>query len=212
MRYCLKMGWLMGGVIAFTGCGGEGGGGPGSEDGTVVEPWTGYCTGIFTEDTPIIDAFDEPAFTARSGDEFLLSAFDDTFGERAEFVFMAEDGPDTFEVEPSAEGEWPFTSNCTIGGGVPYYAVYNDVSVFADEELNTELCELSGGSVLPAGSNGRGFAYAGTEGNSAIYEVILGPFSAECGGADRGYILVPQTTSFGSRTWLVPLFSFIGPD
>jgi hypothetical protein len=206
----------MGSVLALTACGGSddnnGGDGPGSGDGTVSEQWAGFCTGTFTEDTPIVDAFDEAAFTARAGDEFLLADFDDSFGGRAEFLYLSNAGPDSFEVEPRADGAWPFTSNCSIGEGVPYYAVFKDVSVFAEQELTTKICDLSGGSVLPAGSSGRGYSFAGSLGDSAIYNVILGPFSAECEGQTGGYIRVPHTSSFGSTTWLVPIAALIGPE
>ena len=125
---------------------------------------------------------------------------------------MTRGGPDSFDIEPSGDGAWPFTSNCAIGAGVPYYGVFADVSVFAEEELTTKICDLTEGSVLPAGSSGRGYGYAGSDGSAAIYEVILGPFSAECEGADRGYIRVPQTQIFGSTTWLVPVSALIGPE
>ena len=202
-------------VIALAGCGGsnddDDGDGSSNGDGTVTETWAGFCTGTFTEDTVILDPFDEPAFTARAGDEFLMSDFDDSFGERAEFLYLTDVGPDSFEAEPAADGSWPFTSNCTIDQGVPYYAVFNSVSVFAEEALTTKLCDLSAGSVLPAAGSGRGYAFAGSLQSSALYEVILGPFSAECQNADRGYIRVPQTQSFGSTTWLVPIAGIIGP-
>lgn len=215
MKHSRRALWLVGTVLALTGCGGsdgDGGGDVQSGDGTVTEPWTGYCTGTFTEDTPILDVFDEPAFTARAGDEFLMSDFDDSFGGRAEFLYLTNAGPDSFEVEPRADGTWPFTSNCEIGQGVPYYAVFKDVSVFAEEGLTTKICDLSAGSVLPAGSSGRGFSFVGSDGSSAIYNVILGPFAADCGGATDGYIRVPQTSSFGSTTWLVPLAGILGPE
>lgn len=210
-----------GSAVALTNCGGSdgggshGGGGGGSSssgDGTVTAQWAGFCTGVFTEDTPILDAFDEPAFTARAGAEYLLADFSDSFGGRAEFLYLTHVGPDSFTVEPSEDGAWPFTSNCTIGEGVPYYGVFDDVSVFADEELTTKICDLTAGSVLPAGNSGRGYAFAGSSGGAAIYEVILGPFSEECGDQDRGYVRVPRVTSFGSTTWLVPIVGLIGPD
>jgi hypothetical protein len=205
--------WLMGGVLALTSCGGsDGGDGAGNGDGTITEQWAGFCTGTFTADTPIVDAFDKPAFTARTGDEFLLSDFSDTFGGRAEFLYLTNVGPDSFDVKPNADGGWPFTSNCTVNQGVPYYAVFDSVSVFAEKALMTKICDLSQGAVLPAGTSGRGYSFAGSSGDSAIYEVILGPFSAQCGDLDRGYVRVPRTTSFGSTTYLVPIAGLIGPE
>lgn len=202
--------WLIGSVV-LAGCGGDDDdhNGQGSGNGTVTETWAGFCTGTFTEDTPIID-FGKAIFTARAGEEYLLSDFDDSFGGRAEFLYLTNAGPDSFEVEPSVDATWPFTSNCTIGEGVPYYAVFASVGVFAEEQLATKICDLSAGSVLPAAGSGRGYAFAGSAKNAAIYEVILGPFSAECGGHGSGYIRVPMTTSFGSSTYLVPVVGIVG--
>ncbi len=200
------------GALSLAGCGDDGGGGGSpSGDGTVTEQWAGYCTGTFTEDTPIPDSFGDIAFTAREGSEYLLSEFSDTFGERAEFLYLTDVGPSTFKVDPNAAGEWPFTSDCAIGEGVPYSGVFDDVSVFADAELTTKICDLSEGSVLPAAA-GSGYGFSKSSGASAIYDVILGPFSAECEGHDLGYVLVPPTTIFGTTTWLVPIAGLIGPD
>ncbi len=208
--------WVMGSVLALTSCGSSddnGGDGVGSEGGTVTEQWASFCTGVFSQDTPIMDAFGDAAFTAKAGDEFLLSDFSDSSGGRAEFLYLTNAGPDSFTLEPSADGTWPFTSNCAINEGVPYYGVFKDVSVFADQELTMKICDLSAGSVLPAGSSGRGFAFAGSAENAAIYEVILGPFSAECEDQPNGYVSVPLTTSFGgSSTFLVPISGLIGPE
>jgi hypothetical protein len=206
---------MMGGLLALTSCGGsdnDGAPGGGNGSGTITEQWAGFCTATFTADTPIIDAFDEPIFTARAGDEFLLSDFSDSFGGRAELVYLTSAGPDSFEVKPSSDGSWPFTSNCTINQGVPYYAAFENVSVFAEKELTTKICDISEGTVLPAGTTGRGYAFAGSLGASALYEVILGPFSTQCQGMAQGYVSVPQTRSFGSTTWLVPIAGIIGPE
>ncbi len=203
-------------IPATMGCAGDGKGGGEDEtesgDGTVTDEWSGFCTGTFTEDTPIEDVFGDVSFTARSGDEYLLAAFDDSFGGRAEFLYLTQVGPDTFEVEPSADGSWPFSSDCAFGEGVPYYAVFDDVRVYAEEDLVTEICHLRAGASLPAGTSGRGFSYVGSSGSAAIYNVILGPFAAECGDSNDGYVRVPQTQSFGSTTWLVPIATVIGPE
>jgi hypothetical protein len=200
------------GVLFLASCGGSDNDGAGSGNGTITEQWAGYCTATFTVDTPIVSAFDEPMFTARAGQEFLLADFSDSFGGRAELVYLTNAGPDSFEVEPSSDGAWPFTSNCTIGQGVPYYAVFKNVSVFAEKELTTKVCDLTEGTALPAGASGRGYSFAGSQGSSALYEIILGPFSAQCGGLAKGYVTVPQTQSFGSTTWLVPFAGIIGPQ
>jgi hypothetical protein len=95
---------------------------------------------------------------------------------------------------------------------VPYYAVFTNVTVYGEQDLSTTICELSAGTALPAGGTGRGYSFAGTSPNGfATYEVILGAFGAEC-GQGTGYISVPQTRSFGSMTWLVPITGIIGPE
>lgn len=208
-----KVFWLLCGLSALVGCGSsnDGSGGAGSGDGTVTDQWAAFCTATFTQDTPIIDAFDEPMFTAKAGEEYLLADFSDSFGGRAELLYLTSVGPDSFEVEPDANGGWPFTSNCTIGQGVPYYAVFTNVDVFAEKELTTKSCSLSAGSVLPAGNSGRGYSLSGSAGDATIYEVILGPFSEQCQGLAKGYVKVPHTRSFNSTTWLVPIAGIIGP-
>jgi hypothetical protein len=203
----------MSSVFTLASCGGGdgGSGGPGGGDGTVTEQWAAFCTATFTKDTPIVDAFDEPMFTAKVGEEYLLADFSDSFGGRAELLYLTSVGPDSFELEPDANGAWPFTSNCAIGQGAPYYAAFTNVSVFAEKELTTKSCSISAGSVLPAGNSGRGYAFSSSVGSSATYEVILGPFSEQCQGLAKGYISVPQTRSFNSNTWLVPIAGIIGP-
>jgi hypothetical protein len=203
---------LLSSVLTLSACGGDDDDEPGANaNGTVTEAWSDFCTATFTKDTPLVDAFGDPAFTARAGDEYLLSEFDDAFGGRAEILYLTNAGPESFTLEPGSDGSWPFTSDCAIGEGVPYYAVFTDVSLYAEKELTTKICDLGAGSVLPASGTGRGYAYAGPSGDSAIYEIVLGPFSAECGDRDSGYVRVPQTRSFGSVTWLVPFAGVIGP-
>jgi len=201
------------GCVLIAGCGGGSGGDDESGSvGTVTDAWSGFCTGTFTEDTPIME-FGETKFTARAGDEYLMSDFDDSFGGRAEFLYLTKAGPDSFEVEPRDDATWPFTSKCSIGKGVPYYAVFNDVSVFAEKELTTKICDLSAGTSAPAGTGARGYSLAGSAaGGTTIYQVLLGPFSAQCGGHDQGYVRLSQTQSLGSTTWLVPIVSIIGPQ
>ena len=205
------VGGLLGG-LALTGCGGGNGGGAAGGAGTVTEPWTKYCTATFTADTPIVE-FDETKFTARAGEEYLMTSFDDSFGHRAELLYLTPTGPDSFDLEPGADSTWPFMSNCEPGKGVAYYAAFTDVSVFSDQALSSKICDLKAGAAHPAGTSSRGFSLAGSAaGGASIYEVMLGPFGADCGGAASGYISVPQTRSLGVTTWLVPIASVIGPE
>src|SRR5688500_6277090 len=88
--------------------------------GTVVAPWTDYCTATFTQDTPISDPFGDPMFTARTGEAYLLSSLGTG---RADFVFLTNAGPDTFDIEQST-GDFPFMSNCAVGATASYTAVF----------------------------------------------------------------------------------------
>ena len=104
---------------------------------------------------------------------------------------------------------FPFTSNCEFGKGVPYYAVFADVSVYSDEAMTTKVCELAAGSVLPV-QTGKitGFSSSGLN----TFELYLNAFSAQCGGGETGYISVPEIEVFGTTTWLVPVVRIIGPS
>jgi hypothetical protein len=205
---------LLSGIMSLTACsGGDDDDSPEGGSGVVTAPWTEYCIGTFTQDTPIIDPFDEPLFTARAGEQYLMTEYDDGFG-RAEFAYLTGAGPDTFTIDQGADGSWPFTSNCTAGEGVPYYAVFANVSVFAEEALTTKICDLTAGTALPSAGGLRGYSNAGAFSLSGptTYELYLDPFTEQCGGNDTGYISVPSTRSFGSTTWLVPVIGIIGPS
>jgi len=193
--------------LALTACGGSDGGSSGSESQTTIEDWRDYCIATFTEEYPVFDVFGDVAFTAHVGDEFLLGSFD---ADRTEIIYLAKTGPDVFEID---EETLPFTSNCTAGATSRHYAVFSDVTVYAEEELSTPLCELAAGRVLPLEPNGAGYGITGSNaGSGIVYEVILNAFSAECGAADRGYVDVPRTTLWGSSTALVPFQVIVGPS
>jgi len=203
-----NLGCALASIVLLAACGSEDDGGSGS--GTVTEEWAAFCTATFTQDTRILDSFDEPMFTARAGETYLLA----DYGTRGELLYLTGVGPELFEVGPDDAGALPFTSNCEPNAGVPYYAVFDDVAVYADEALTTKLCDLAAGTALPSTGGLRGYSIVGNISLSGpqIYQVYLDAFSAQCGGSDVGYISVPKTHSFGSDTWLVPIVSIIGPE
>lgn len=196
------------GPFSLTACGGSSGdGGSGTESQTSIEDWRDYCIATFTEEYPVVDIFGDPAFTAHVGDEFLLASFD--ADRTPQLVYLAKTGPEFVEID---EETLPFTSNCTPGATSRHYAVFSDITVYAEEELSTPLCELAAGRVLPLEPNGAGYGITGSEaGSGIVYELILNAFSSECGDADRGYIDVPRTTLWGSSTALVPVQVIVGP-
>jgi len=194
--------WSVGGLVA---CGGDDAGG-GDGPGTVAAPWLDYCTATFTEDTPIIDVFDEELFTARAGESYLLSDHGPGFdsGEEAEMIFLAAGGPATFTVGGD-EGSLPLTSDCFTGTPTSHYGAFTDVTVYADETLATELCSLDAGATVTAAGGGYSIAGQLSFSGPQTYEVYLGGFGEQCGDAAVGYVSVPETMVFGSTTWLVPL-------
>jgi hypothetical protein len=204
-------------LLLLPACGGDdSGGSESSAMGAVDETWAGYCVATFTESYSVLDPFDDPVFTANPGEQFLLSSYDGGFGEdQADLIVDTAGGPYDFTISaPEGTQDFPFTTDCPFGGGQRYYAVFADVSVYAEAELVTPLCQLTRGTVTPlAGGDGVGYAIAGSGidfSGPATYEVMLGPYSAQCGDATSGFISVPQTEVFGSTTWLVPFAVILG--
>jgi len=193
------------------GCGSDGSDG----DGTVVPPWTDFCVATFTQDTTVLDVFGDAAFTARAGSEYLLTDWSDFSGEPlAEIAYLTDLGPDTYKVAPvDGRDEFPFTSNCTDGSTVDYYAAFTDAVFFDSEELSSEICRISTGTYLRldptrnAGAAATSFTLDGPQ----TYEVALNAFSDQCGGAETGYVRVPQTVVLGVHTWLLPITVIMGP-
>jgi hypothetical protein len=205
-------------LVLVSGCGGgddDESGAPSGAAGMVTEAWSSFCVATFTAAHGVSDGFD-PVFTAKPGERYLMSEFGDDLGQdRAELLYLTNAGPLDVEVE-SATGaqDFPFTSNCEFGKGVPYYAVFADVSVYSDEAMTTKVCDLSRGTVSPVetgkttGFSSTSFEFSGP----TTYELYLNAFSAQCGGRATGYISVPEIEVFGTTTWLVPVISIIGPS
>jgi hypothetical protein len=212
--------------ISVTGCSGEDGEGDteaGLEGpaaapaaaGQVTALWEAYCIATFTMDHPVIDEFDEMLFTATAGSRYLMTNFEEFFGEdHAELAYLTADGPYTFSIDvPLGTQSFPFTSNCAFGQTKPYYAVFTDVSLFAEETLATPLCEFTAGTVVesdgtkPAGFAASGFGFSGP----TTYQVFLNSLDTQCGNAENGYVSVPETQVLGRTTWLVPVIQIVGP-
>jgi hypothetical protein len=185
-------------------------------DGQVTDTWKDYCVATFTKDTPINDAFDEVAFTARAGEQYLLLEYGTWASEpRVEIAYMTSLGPDSYEVPVAGEpAALPFTSNCTFDSTIEYYAVFADVKVYDSATLSKEICSLKAGTALPrdmstnAGFSASSFDFSGPQ----IYEVMLNSLSTLCGGAELGYVSVPQTKVLGVNTALVPIQVILKPQ
>jgi hypothetical protein len=144
-----------------------------------------------------------------------MAAYGSAFGEdSASLLYLSAAGPVDFEITAaSGTQDFPFSSSCEFGNTTPYYAVFADVSVYAAEDLATKICDLSAGTVLPRDTSvmaGYSSSTLNFSGNNT-YEVYLNVFSAQCGGAETGYVSVPETTLFGATTWLCPIRSIVGP-
>jgi hypothetical protein len=222
MQINLGIGRFIGPLVLLglsTACGGDdadpdsGPGGPGgSGGGTVTDTWRSYCTATFNADTPISDPFGDVAFTARAGEEYLIGSYENFASPRVSLVYLAATGPYTVDLDATG-GAFPFTPSCELEKAVPYYAVFNDVSVYAEEALTTKLCDLKAGTVLPRTNGNSGYGIAGDLSFSgpATYELFLNAFSPMCGNALSGYISVPAIHLFGTTTWLIQVDSVIGP-
>ena len=207
-------GWLVSlvaGMLLF-GCG-SGSGTSNGNSGQVTDLWSGYCVATFTRDVAITDGGSDVAFTARTGEKYLLTDYS-TFGDQpqAKIAYLTAAGPDIYDVPMT--GAVPFTSNCTIDKTVAYYAVFTDVTVYDAEALKNEICSLSAGTVVPidtttnSGYSSTSLSFSGPQ----TYEVMLNALGSQCGGATHGYVSVPQTTVLGVTTWLVPIATILKPS
>jgi hypothetical protein len=215
MGFMTKVMGVLGVVLACSACGGSDGKkdlGGGSGGGTVTQEWAAYCTAVFTKDYQVIDSFDEPQFLARAGDGYLLAEYDDTFGPKAQLIYLWPGGPEEFDVTAATTADFPFTTACPLNTSKPYYAVFEDVAVYAEEALTTKLCDLKAGTALPRTSSASGYSLASFQlSGPNTFEVFLNAFSAQCGGAASGYVSVQPVQSFNSTTWLVPILGVLAP-
>lgn len=184
------------------------------EPGTITEEWSAYCTANFTEDHPVLSAFDKRIFTARVGEQYLITEFEESDGQlSASLAFLTSDGLYSFEIETDdSNPTLPFSTACEPDNNSEYYGVFKDVTFYATESLEQELCTLSAGSVLPRDSTAAGFSVTGgiSLGGPQTYQVFLNAFSGQC-GASSGFTKVPEVSVLGRQTNLVPVRWLIGP-
>jgi hypothetical protein len=173
--------------------------------------WSGYCVATFTSDYDVLDSFDEPLFTARVGEQYLMTAYPPSFGgpNSAGLLYLTQDGPFSFEVDPGSDPA-PFTANCPKDTSKRSYAVFSDVSLYSDTTLATKLCDLTAGTALPL-DGGYGFSLSSSSDGEAIYSIILGPYGAQCGAAEEGSVVVPSVQVLDQNTYLVPIRAILGP-
>lgn len=179
--------------------------------GTVTDAWSGYCLATFTSDYEVLDSFDEPLFTARAGEQYLMTSYPSTFAgpNSARLLYLTEHGPFEFEVDPGSDPA-PFTASCPKGTAERSYAVFTDVSLYSDTTLATKLCDLTAGTALPL-EGGSGYSLSSSTNGEAIYSIVLSPFSAQCGAAERGSVVVPLVQVLDQNTYLIPIRQILGP-
>jgi hypothetical protein len=208
-------------VSVLAACGGSDdgdgdGGGANTISGAVVgASWQSYCVATVASDTSI-DDFGE-TIAVRAGSQFLVAGYEDGFGDvRVDLLYLTPGGPYGLEIQVATAEELPITSNCDLANAKQYYAVFQDLAVYAEKELTTKLCDLSAGTVLPQDNTlvSQGvadFSSIDFSGKPQTYEVSLNAFSAQCGGGQSGFISVPSTKVLGTTTWLPGIHWILGP-
>lgn len=211
------LGWVACGWL-LAGCGG----GDGEHDdgrtlrGAVTGEWRSYCVATLTSDAVVDDGFE--TLTLEAGSEYLVAGYEDGFGDiDLDLLYLTPGGPYDVEIRVATEAELPITSNCDLPNARPYYAVFQDLAVYAEKELTTKLCDLSAGSVLPRENSvlSQGVADFGSidlSDEPQTYSVSLNAFSPECGGGQEGFISVPSTRVAGTTTWLPGIHWILGPS
>jgi hypothetical protein len=202
------------GGTAGASAGGAGAGGNSSEGpGTITDLWRGFCVATFAEDYQVVDPFGASLFTARAGEEYLLISYPAPYAS-ATLAYLTSTGPYEFKVAPNADNTaYPFTTDCpTDLEAASYFAVFADVTVYAEAGLVTPICELAAGTALARDSaSSAGFGLESFGDGVSVYEIFLNAFSAQCGGAASGYISVPGIQLFGSGHVVVPFRVITAP-
>jgi hypothetical protein len=181
------------GVVSYTG------------PGTITDLWRDFCIATLTEDHAVTDDFGTPLFTAKAGEEYLLLYYPEPYAS-AHAAYLTSGGPLEFGIKPNADHTaFPFTSNCPTDPPGSYFAAFADVSVYAEPELVTKICDLKAGDAVPRDiAANAGYALETPGMGTSIYEIFLNAFSAQCGGAASGYVSVSRIRLFGSDRALVP--------
>jgi hypothetical protein len=111
--------------------------------GTITATWEGYCVATFTEDYLAKDPFGAPLFTALKGEQYLVIYYPEP-PFSAKIAYLTSTGPYSVDVAPNAaQTGFPFTTQCPVDEGVSgsYFAVFADVSVYAEPALTNKRLE-----------------------------------------------------------------------
>lgn len=198
---------LLGCTLLLAGCGESVDGSLPGE--TTLEDWRDFCVATFTQDYTVLDHLGDVDFTAKAGDEYLVASLG---SDAARLIHIAATGPYEFDVEAADHELLPLTSTCQAGSTTNHLAVFSDIIVFADRERTTPICTLAAGTTRPYDATSTfGYILNSTNGQ-AYFEIWLNAFSADCEGAESGYVEVPSTWLFEATTWLSPIHTISGPS
>ena len=128
-------------VLSCSENGAEGGMGGSRTADTTIDDWRDYCTATFTEDYEVVDRDGDPSFTAKAGDEYVVSWLE---LHSAGLIHLAAAGPLEFRVEET-DGLWPsMTFSCTRGLTVSSWAVFTNATMKVSDENCCARNELGG--------------------------------------------------------------------
>ena len=176
--------------------------------GTVTAPWNSYCIATLTADFAALDPLQNPLFTARVGEQYLIEVEFDAHWAR--LLYLTPVGPLEFDIKTDST-EVPFTSNCGPTQTLSHYANFADVVVYAERQLVTKLCDLTAGTTVPYdASKGRGATFDLGADSNDVDKIFLNGFSARCNGADTGYTRAKSVTVSGTLYSVVPFVAIAG--
>jgi hypothetical protein len=199
------------GLLCVLGCsenGAEGGMGGSRTADTTIDDWRDYCTATFSEDYEVLDRHGDPSFTAKAGDEYVVSWLE---LHSAGLLHLAAAGPLEFRVGET-DGLWPaMTFSCTRGLTTSSWAVFTNATVFAEPERITPVCELVAGTTSPFGSSSSSGMTSGKLNDTYFYELRGNALGPNCEGVDVGYVEATSTRVFRSAELLSPVSVVLGP-
>ncbi len=165
------------------------------------------CMATFTETYEATDSWDDVVYTIKKGEKLILAAIDPVSNE-AMVYYLSEAGPFEFKIAQNDAGAYPFETDCDENSIQRCMGVFADTTIYADQELNTELCTVDAGKSVASSSYGFSLVDDLANGDS-IYELTYNAIVEEC-GASTGYILVPEAEIFPNLTsWLIPLRTYL---
>lgn len=165
------------------------------------------CMATFTQAYEATDYWDDVVYTIKKGEKLILAEIDPVSNE-AMVYYLSEAGPFELKIAQNDAGAYPFDIDCDENSIQRCMGVFADTTIYADEELNTELCTVDAGKSVASSSYGFSLVDDLANGDS-IYELTYNMIVEEC-GASTGYILVPEAEIFPNLiSWPIPLRTYM---